>query len=130
MYILQMMLSLPGEVTYEQLKKLIAENVDVPPHCQRLRAGFPPKELKQPENTKEFIPLHHGDKINVEILTDKSVPMETEICKDNQVSCGDFTKVSEVSSGSRKSWSSFDEDAQGSTEEALLRALKATEGGM
>ncbi|XP_052065392.1 deubiquitinating protein VCPIP1-like [Mytilus californianus] len=122
----QMMLTLPEEVTYDQLKNLIAEQVSVSPVRQRLRTGFPPKELKQPENTGEIIPLLHGDKISVEILPDKSVPMEI----DRKASTKDYTKVSEVPSAHRSfgAWSSFEEDAHGSTEEALLRALKATEG--
>lgn len=122
----QMMLSLPGEVTFNQLKDLIADQVNVPTHRQRLRTGFPPKILTQPENDEEIIPLIHGDKISVEILPEKSVPMEMDIGKES----GDFSQVGEVQSGSRsyRSWSSFDEDAQGRTEEALLRALKATEG--
>lgn len=121
------MLNLPGEVTYDQLKNLIAEQVTVPPVRQRLRTGFPPKELKQPENAEQTIPLLHGDKISVEILPDKSVPMEI----DRKVSTRDKSKVSEVPSAHRNfgAWSSFEEDAHGSTEEALLRALKATEGG-
>ena len=126
-----MMLSLPGEVTFQQLRDLIAEQVSLSPDRQRLRIGFPPKELKQPENADEIIPLLHGDKINVEILPDKSVPMETDVRKGSSGHCRDIKKVGEVPSGSRslRSWSSFDEEAQGSTEEALLRALKATEGG-
>ena len=127
-----MMLSLPGEVTFKQLRDLIAEHVSLSPDRQRLRTGFPPKELKQPENADEIIPLLHGDKISVEILPDKSIPMETDVSKDSSGHCRDIKKVGEVPSGSRsvRSWSSFEEDAQGSTEEALLRALKATEGGM
>ena len=123
----QMMLTLPGEVTFDRLRTLISEQTTVPPERQKLRTGFPPKELKQPENNDEIVPLNHGDKISVEIIPDRTVPMET----DSKIPSGDFHKVSEVSHGNRsaRSWSSFDEDAVGNTEDVLLRALKGAEGG-
>jgi len=66
------MLSLSDEVTFSELQSMINSSVNVPPHRQKIRIGFPPKELKPPpESDKDKpIPLQHGEKIVVEVLAE------------------------------------------------------------
>ena len=48
-------------VMAEILRAAIADKLDVPWQCQRLRYGFPPRELKLVDG--EEVPLQHGDKV-------------------------------------------------------------------
>lgn len=64
------MLSVEGQVNFDTLQNMIYKAVKVPPERQRIRIGFPPKELKRPSDSdiNEPIPLSHGDKISLEII--------------------------------------------------------------
>ena len=64
------MLTLVADVTFTELQKLIYQAVDVPADRQKIRVGFPPKALDPPGEGEEekVIPLHHGDKIALEII--------------------------------------------------------------
>lgn len=66
----QVMLSVEGQVNFDTLQNMIYKAVKVPPERQRIRIGFPPKELKKPSDSdiNEPIPLSHGDKISLEII--------------------------------------------------------------
>lgn len=57
-------------MNFERLQDMIYKAVKVPPERQRIRIGFPPKELKRPSGSDlhEPIPLAHGDKISLEII--------------------------------------------------------------
>lgn len=66
------MLTLVKDVTYTELQKLIYQAVDVPADKQKIRVGFPPKLLEPAADGEEevIVPLHHGDKIALEVLPD------------------------------------------------------------
>ncbi|XP_053384067.1 deubiquitinating protein VCPIP1-like [Mercenaria mercenaria] len=113
----QVMLTLVKDVTYAELQKLIFQSVKVPADHQKLRVGFPPKLLEAPPEGEEdkVVPLHHGDKIALEILPDLSYPVQ-------ETSHPHTGKVTST-------WSSFEEDAQSQTAEKLLQALKGVQHG-
>lgn len=74
-------MTLTSEVTFHDLQNLIADKVGVPAERQRIRLGFPPKEVKPPpdDEADPYIALQHGDKITLEILPDPSTKkMETD----------------------------------------------------
>lgn len=75
------MLSLVNDVTYSELQKLIYQAVEVPAERQKIRVGFPPKLLEAPPEGKDrkVVPLHHGDKIALEILPDASYPLQGKV---------------------------------------------------
>ena len=64
-----MMLTLEGELTYAALQEKISASIDVSPDRQKIKCGFPPRELLPPATGQEDtpIPLQHGDRITVEI---------------------------------------------------------------
>lgn len=64
------MLTVEGQVNYVALQNMIYRAVKIPPERQKIRIGFPPKELKRPSDAdiNEPIPLAHGDKISLEII--------------------------------------------------------------
>ena len=66
------MLSLEKETTYGGLQEILTKELNIDPPRQKIKYGFPPKELKPPEEGKEeeALPLQHGDRITVEILPD------------------------------------------------------------
>ncbi|XP_025080407.1 deubiquitinating protein VCIP135-like isoform X2 [Pomacea canaliculata] len=69
------MLTLNKELTFWELQQKLEEALGVPPHRQKLRVGFPPRELKAPAAGEEgrFVPINHGDKIVVEVLSEPSL---------------------------------------------------------
>lgn len=71
----QAMLTLNKELTFWELQQKLEEALGVPPHRQKLRVGFPPRELKAPAAGEEgrFVPINHGDKIVVEVLSEPSL---------------------------------------------------------
>lgn len=113
----QEMLTLVKDVTYSELQNLIYESVGVPVDRQKIRVGFPPKLLEAPVDGEEekVVPLHHGDKIALEILPDLSYPVEET--------------APHTSSKMTSSWSSFEEDVPTQTAEKLLQALKEAQHG-
>lgn len=55
------MLELAPPVLYSDLQAAIEKKLRIAPTNQRIRLGFPPKELRlQPD---EEVPLKHGDKV-------------------------------------------------------------------
>lgn len=64
------MLELPADVTYSALQDIINKAVSVPPERQKIRLGFPPRELKAPaiEDEGSKVPLQHGDKLTLDIV--------------------------------------------------------------
>ena len=55
--------------TYAQLQAMLAAELGVPAERQRIRYGFPPRELCAPEaeRQEEDVPLQHGDRIVLEV---------------------------------------------------------------
>lgn len=76
------MLTLDNDVTYAELQTLIYQHVDVPTDRQKIRIGFPPKLLEAPAAGKAstVVPLHHGDKIALEILPVLCYPVQGKAC--------------------------------------------------
>ena len=74
----QVMLTLTNDVNYEELTSVIESEVGVPRDRQRIRIGFPPKELKPPVPGEEGkpIPLKHGDKIMLEAISVRSASVD------------------------------------------------------
>lgn len=66
------MLTLEKDLTFGDLQQMIQTAVNVPPKRQKIRVGFPPKELKPPADSDrdQIINLQHGDKIALEVLPD------------------------------------------------------------
>ena len=54
--------------TYTDLQLLIEQELGIPVHQQKLRWGFPPKELLPPEDHTSPLPLSHGERVSVERL--------------------------------------------------------------
>ncbi|XP_070565133.1 LOW QUALITY PROTEIN: deubiquitinating protein VCPIP1-like [Ptychodera flava] len=74
----QLMMSLETAITYKELQMKIEQELLVPAERQKLKYGFPPRDLKAPEEGKddEPVPLQHGDKVMIEILPDPNEPKE------------------------------------------------------
>ncbi|XP_006824972.1 deubiquitinating protein VCPIP1-like [Saccoglossus kowalevskii] len=68
----QSMMSLDVAITYQQLQDKIETELNVPKERQKIKYGFPPRELKPADVGKDgdTVPLQHGDKVMVEILPD------------------------------------------------------------
>lgn len=68
------MLTFTSDVTYQELQELVEKETSVPVSRQRLRSGFPPRELKpkEGETNQATVPLQHGDKVMLEMLPDQS----------------------------------------------------------
>ncbi|XP_005099775.2 deubiquitinating protein VCIP135 [Aplysia californica] len=66
-----MTLDLPADCTFLQLQSLIASAAHVPPDRQRIRYGFPPRELKVPEGEWQDykVPVQPGDRIMLDVVT-------------------------------------------------------------
>ena len=64
------MLTLPLETTFQQLQEAIEKELGIPPTQQKIRFGFPPRELQPPDvgSESEPVPLQHGDRVTVECL--------------------------------------------------------------
>nr|KAG5695436.1 hypothetical protein BaRGS_033561 [Batillaria attramentaria] len=69
------MLTLTKDLTYAELQQHIEEAVGIPSARQKLKLGFPPQELKPPAEGEEenIVPIHHGDKILLEVLPEPAV---------------------------------------------------------
>lgn len=65
-------LVLDASTTYSQLQTLIESKLHVTPSRQRIKYGFPPKELRAPPSGEEgtALPLRNGDKLMVDVLPD------------------------------------------------------------
>ncbi|XP_061549916.1 deubiquitinating protein VCPIP1 [Phycodurus eques] len=63
-------LTLGPRASYSELRGSIAEHFGVAPARQRIRYGFPPKELPPPAagGEEEPVALRHGDRVTLEIL--------------------------------------------------------------
>jgi hypothetical protein len=71
-----MMINLDMALTYHSLQEKIKSELNIPPDRQKIRHGFPPRELAPPSEGKEYEPLllQHGDKLSVEILPHAKSP--------------------------------------------------------
>ncbi|KAI4893112.1 hypothetical protein NFI96_020638 [Prochilodus magdalenae] len=69
----QAMLQLQAHTTYSELQAAIAQALNLQPHLQCIRHGFPPRELPPPPPEQQDLPvtLQHGDRITVEVLKEK-----------------------------------------------------------
>ena len=99
------MYSLTSAVTFTELQDIVQEKFQIAPDRQKLRYGFPPKELSQPEGEEvnNPLPLHHGDKIMIEILPEN---ISIEVAGEGRVatestdeSSTDVFEVAEASEG-------------------------------
>lgn len=55
-------------VSYGQLQEWIRNEFQIPVRHQRIKLGFPPKEIQPSGDTnKQMLPLKHGDRLMVEI---------------------------------------------------------------
>ncbi|XP_076471007.1 deubiquitinating protein VCPIP1-like isoform X2 [Babylonia areolata] len=123
--------TLAEDVTFAQLQKLVYEETLIPPEHQKLRVGFPPKILAAPtpggEEEAAFVPLNHGDKINVENTATTNTTAAT-------AANGHAPTTRETTTGTSQ-WSSPRSsvkghvDARMPNEEALLNALSANHSG-
>ena len=68
-------MDLPSDCKFFELQALISSAVQVPPNRQRIRFGFPPRELKPPDDTtQDFkVPVQPGDKIMVDVIADENL---------------------------------------------------------
>ena len=74
-------MTFPECVSYAQLKNSISEEFGIASERQKIRHGFPPKELCPPDgDVDDVVPLQHGDKLSVEILAEKK-PAEDSLRK-------------------------------------------------
>lgn len=58
-------LTLSNTATFLDLQMMIEDELGVPSNCQRLRWGFPPKELRPSEDNAPLT-LSHGERVSVE----------------------------------------------------------------
>ena len=48
----------------------------IPPHRQKIRSGFPPRELHPPSDPTQPVDLENGEKVSVDILPPTPVTEE------------------------------------------------------
>ncbi|KAK3102693.1 hypothetical protein FSP39_013188 [Pinctada imbricata] len=123
----QVMLTLTKDITFRELQTLIEEKVSVPHDRQKIRLGFPPKELKAPPPGEEDAPISvaHGDKIMLEIVSVRSHSvdhMESEIKSSVPTHDAQRARLTQ-------SWSGFDEDIHQSAFDSLMQNIKDTGQG-
>ena len=65
-------MTLEANITYASLQAQLDKEFSVPAARQRIKHGFPPRELQAPssELAEEPLPINHGDRITLEILPD------------------------------------------------------------
>ena len=63
---------LSSNMTYKDLQDAISSNFNIPAELQRIKYGFPRKELKPPNKDDEanVVPLQHGDSVFVEEINE------------------------------------------------------------
>ena len=81
-------------MTYKDLRDAISSNFNIPPELQKIKYGFPPKELKPHDEggETEVVPLQHGDRVVVEEIVVKPLveeKMETEEASGSIISPAD-----------------------------------------
>uniref|UniRef100_A0A2C9M7I9 ubiquitinyl hydrolase 1 n=1 Tax=Biomphalaria glabrata TaxID=6526 RepID=A0A2C9M7I9_BIOGL len=111
-------LDLPSECTFTELQSLISSSLGVTPTNQRIRHGFPPRELKPPPGSgSDFkVPIQPGDKIMLDIIDQlepkaKSAKVSTDVRK----------IIHPLTPSKGLSWTSF---AEGEFDEASDRVLQ------
>ncbi|XP_071490949.1 deubiquitinating protein VCPIP1-like [Diadema antillarum] len=109
-------ISLASRTSYSQLQALIEAKLHVPPARQRIKHGFPPKELRAPpvgeEETAPLL-LQNGDKLTVEVLPDPSSHRE-DAMQSRRTTAG--------IAGNRQKWAGSSEP--GLDQGALLREFQ------
>ncbi|XP_041365436.1 deubiquitinating protein VCPIP1-like isoform X2 [Gigantopelta aegis] len=112
----QVMLSLKEDVTFSELQQKILELVGIALDEQKLRIGFPPRELKPAEyENDEKVILRHGDKITVETVA------KTVVVPDDSGQTGSGDGKSD-----KMNWSMFDDNIAAPAE-SLLQSLCRTD---
>lgn len=121
----QVMLSVEGQVNFDTLQNMIYKAVKVPPERQRIRIGFPPKELKRPSDSdiNEPIPLSHGDKISLEIIPLTHSLSESGAESSHKQEHKALKHSSSSPAKSKQHWSSFEEDIHSNSFEPLLHSF-------
>ncbi|XP_059161948.1 deubiquitinating protein VCPIP1-like isoform X2 [Physella acuta] len=109
-------LDIPSECSFTELQKLIGIAVDVPPTNQRIRHGFPPRELKPPARAEEDykVPIQSGDKVMLDII---HPPAES------QPQPPDKNKMHRHSGSKDMSWTSFAEGGMDEVSDRVLQRL-------
>ena len=64
------MLNIVSSTTYSELKDKIAMELGIDPTQQRIKHGFPPKQMSIADD--DVLSLIHGDRIIVEIIKEKT----------------------------------------------------------
>lgn len=67
----------------------------IPAHLQKLRSGFPPRELCPPSDPSQPVSLANGDKVSVEKLPDPMAAETKELASSTSGSTQLQTAVSE-----------------------------------
>ncbi len=64
------MLTLDAEMTHAALQERLVAELGIPAHRQRIKYGFPPRDLQPPPEGQEgdLVPLQHGDRLTIQIL--------------------------------------------------------------
>lgn len=57
-------------MTHAALQERLVAELGVPVHRQRIKYGFPPRDLHPPAEGQEDdpVPLQHGDRLTIQIL--------------------------------------------------------------
>ena len=70
------MLSLEENITYTGLQQQLFKELAIPPVQQKIKHGFPPRELMKPEALEKTpVAIQDGDRLMVELLPDPEAGM-------------------------------------------------------
>lgn len=98
--------------THSDLQDAIQAELDITKDRQKIRYGFPPRELKPPENEQEPLPLTHGDRVSVEELPEPKPEEEEKSAKELGTEAMD-TEEKEKTSAVESSGSLSDAELEG-----------------
>ena len=77
-------ITLKPDSTYTDLQDTIHAELGISQDRQKIRYGFPPRELKPPEDEGGTLPLKHGDRVSVEELPDPNAQKEERLAKKSE----------------------------------------------
>ena len=76
--------------TYADLQETIVIELGISKDRQKIRYGFPPRELKPPEDENATLPLTHGEGVSVEELPDSKAQEEERLVKEAETELMDI----------------------------------------
>lgn len=77
---------------------MIEKELGIPEKKQKIRYGFPPKELKPPERDGVLLPLTHGDRVSVAEIRETNMMVLDESTNNLETRSTNYDEINGVTS--------------------------------